>query len=85
MQECFLWHFLYLERIHGVLDRVPRGHVGPPGPLELTALPVYRPSTIRSTQAICSMAIRKHAQIIAGGSSSPNMATANQDALPSWG
>ena len=39
MQELFLWHLLYLERIQGVLDGVRRGPVGPLGPLELAALP----------------------------------------------
>ena len=34
----FLWRCLYLERVQGVLDGVPRGPVGPPGPLELAAL-----------------------------------------------
>ena len=38
VRERFLWHFPYLERIQGVLDGVPRGPVGPPGPLELAAL-----------------------------------------------
>jgi hypothetical protein len=38
----FLWHFPYLERIQGVLDGVPRGLVGPPGPLGLAALPATR-------------------------------------------
>ena len=34
----FLRHAPYLERIQGVLDGVPRGPVGPPGPLEFAAL-----------------------------------------------
>ena len=38
VQEHFLLHFPDLERIQGVLDGVPRGPVGPPGPLELAAL-----------------------------------------------
>ena len=39
VQERFLWQFLYLEMIQGVLDTVPRGSVGTPAPLELAALP----------------------------------------------
>ena len=38
MRARFLWHLSYLERVQGVLDGVPRGPVGPPGPLELSAL-----------------------------------------------
>ena len=38
VQEHFLWHFPYLEGIQGVLDGVSRSPVGPPGPLELSAL-----------------------------------------------
>jgi hypothetical protein len=34
----FLWHFPYRERNQGVLDGVPRGPVGPPGPRELAVL-----------------------------------------------
>jgi hypothetical protein len=30
----------YMERIRGGCKRVPRGHVGPPGPLALAALAV---------------------------------------------
>jgi hypothetical protein len=30
--------FSYLDRMQGVLEGVPRGHVGPLGPLELAAL-----------------------------------------------
>jgi hypothetical protein len=33
-----LWHIPYLERVQWVLEEVPRGPVGPPGPLELAAL-----------------------------------------------
>ena len=33
-----LWNFPYLEGTQGVLDGVPRGPVGPPGPLGLAAL-----------------------------------------------
>ena len=42
VQGHFLWHFPYLERIQGVLDGVPRGPVGPPGPLELAALAPHK-------------------------------------------
>ena len=38
VRERFRWHFPYLERIEGVLEEVPRGHTGPPGPLGSAAL-----------------------------------------------
>ena len=38
VQERFLWRFLYLERIPGVLDGMRRGPVGPPGPLNLRVI-----------------------------------------------
>jgi hypothetical protein len=40
MQERFLWHFPYMERIQGVPDAMPKGRVGPLGPLALSALSV---------------------------------------------
>ena len=40
MRVRFLWHFPYLESVHGVLDGVPRGPVGAPEALELAALAV---------------------------------------------
>ena len=38
VQEHFLSHFPYLERVQGALEEVPRGPTGPLGPLELAAL-----------------------------------------------
>ena len=58
LRERFLWRFLYLERIQGVLDGMPRGPVGPPGPLELAALVLagVRAATTAATAELCTSA-----------------------------
>ena len=38
VQARFLWHFPYMERPQGALNGVPRGSVGPPGPLGIAAV-----------------------------------------------
>jgi hypothetical protein len=58
----FLWHFPYLERVQRVIDAVRRGPVGPPGPLELAALPhTRRRLDARSRSAGRQPRTRRHA------------------------
>ena len=57
MQKSFLWHGPYLQRPQGVLDGVPRGLGGPPGPFESAALSMTARLLTRAGQASRSAAV----------------------------
>jgi hypothetical protein len=74
VQEHFLCHFPYMERIQGVLEEVPRGPAGPLGTLELAALL----STADCASWVFSIAAKQ-----AGGENGGSAGSSRQLELPS--